>query len=971
MYFAIKTALMTGAIMAGNSVMAAEEGEEKVELERVVTTGSHIRSTDLETAAPVFSIDREDIARSGLTNVGDLLRQIPSAGASLNLTNNNGGNGAIQVDLRNLGSNRVLVLVNGKRWATSIAGSADFTTIPIAIIERIDVLKDGASAVYGSDAIAGVINVITRTDYEGIEATAYFGQTTEGDGAGQTYNISMGTNSEKGSVFFDASYTKTDPIWAGDREISKDPTFGTGNTQGSSGTPQGRFIIFDPDGGFVNATTTPGSNGFNTPNDPDLIPFTNATRFNYAPDNYLLTPQERTSIYVQGKYQLTDNISFSSEALYNRRQSAQFLAPTPLFIGLFGGTNGNGDLIGVGGNNPYNPYGVDLTPTYSDSGLLLLGRRMIEQGNRKFQQTSDTYYYSLGFEGYIDAGTGWDWSANYTFNQNDQLTVTEGLLNTDRVTTALGNNCVGDCVPLNLFGGEGSITQPMLDYITFIAQSNSQTKLLSYTGVVSSELAELPAGPLGFAAGYEHRRHSGFTQPDALIVSGSTSGNAAQPTNGSYLVNEFYAEFNVPLLADMPGAEILELSVAARYSDYDNFGSNTSTKVGLRWKPFEDLLVRATYSEAFRAPSIFEAFLGQRDSFPDLTDPCNGIDTDGDGAPDTNPNNVPGQEGTLPGCAGVPGIYQQANSQIRITQGGNTNLTPETAESYTLGLVYEPNMIDGLVFTFDYYNIQIDNVITTVGAATILQSCAADNINGLCNLMDRDPSGFITDIRDFTTNANQLTVSGFDFVTTYQFDTDYGLFSVNWDNSYTDEYKTTVVNAGGGLTELNSFFNNGGVVPGTTDTDALVHRGTGQNLFRLRSNLGLNWSYGDWSVYYQARYIAGYEESCDPDLNDNIDVNTVPDGFLWCTYASTGVDANGQPTNPNGDLDRRHVGGVTYHDIQAQYQLADYDTTFMFGVQNLFDKQPPLSALAFANSFSPAYYDGAGQRWYFSVTKRF
>jgi outer membrane receptor protein involved in Fe transport len=948
MYFAIKAALTTGALLASASVFAADEDEDKVELERVVTTGTHIRATDLETAAPVFSIDREDIARTGLTNVGDLLRQIPAAGASLNLTDNNGGSGAINVDLRNLGSNRVLVMVNGKRWATSIGGSADFTTIPVAVIERIDVLKDGASAVYGSDAIAGVINIITRSDYEGVEVKAYYGKTSENDGAGQAFNVSMGTASDRGSIFFDASYVKTDPIWAGDREISKDPTFGTGNTGGSSGTPQGRFITYDIDGNWANVTTTPGSNGYNSPNDPDLIPFTTATRFNFAPDNYLLTPQERTAIFIQGKYQLTDNISVTSEALYNRRESAQFLAPTPLFIGDWGGGYGASDApIGIGGQNPYNPFGYDLTTGYSYSGgLWFLGRRMVEQGNRKFQQSNSTYYYNLGLEGFIDAGTGWDWSVSYAFNQNDQSTRTEGLFNMDNVRQALSNACVTDssCVPLNLFGGEGTITQDMLDYISFIGHDISQTKLLTYDAVISSELVELPAGPLGFAAGYEHRRQSGFTEPDALVVSGVTSGNSSQPTKGSYIVNEFFAEFNVPLLSDVPGAEILEMSVAARYSDYDNFGSNTSGKLGLRWKPFEDLLVRATYSEAFRAPSIVESFLGLRDSFPTITDPCNG----GEAA---NP--------TLPGCAGIPSNYTQANPQIRITQGGNVNLTPEEAQSYTLGMVYEPSFADGLVLTLDYYDIHLDNVITTVGAGQIMNACAASG-TVLCNLMTRGSSGAITDILDVTTNADQLDVKGFDFVASYSFDTDYGLFGLTWDNAYTDEYTlqvkdfATTASTGVDTFVPFDFFNTSG------DANSV-----GAGLFRLKSNLSVNWSYGDWSVFYQARYIAGYEESCDPGLNDRIIEADVPAGFQWCTYASPAAD------NPDQDLNRRHTGGVTYHDIQGQYHLADYDTTFTLGVQNMFDKTPPLSSLAFANSFNSSYYDGAGQRWYFSVAKRF
>ncbi len=950
MYFAIKAALTTGALIASNSVFAQEDGEDKdsVSLDRVVTIGTHIKATDLETAAPVFSIDREDIARTGLTNVGDLLRQIPSAGASLNLTNNNGGDGSIRVDLRNLGSNRVLVLVNGRRWATTIGGAADLTTIPISVIERIDVLKDGASAVYGSDAIAGVINIVTRSDFEGVEVKGYYGVSGENDGAAQQFNVSMGTASDRGSVFFDASYTKTDPVWAGDRTIAQLPLYGTGNTQGSSGTPQGRFITWLPAvNGWQNVSTTPGSNGYNTPNDPDLIPFNTDARFNYAPDNYLVTPQERTSIFVQGKYQISDNVSVNTEALFNRRESASFLAPTPLFIGAWGG-----DGIGIGAQNPYNPFGVALPaadpydPSLPDEGLVFLGRRMVEQGNRKFRSRVDTYHYGLGFEGYIDAGTGWDWSVNYSFTQLDQTDTTEGLLNMDRVANALSDACVTDtaCVPFNLFGGEGTITQAMLDYVTFIAQSTRRTKMLTYDAVISSELMELPAGGLGFAAGYEHRRQSGFDQPDALIVSGSTSGNARLATSGAYIVNEFFTELNVPLLSGVAGAEVLELGIAARYSDYDNFGSTTTGKIGLRWKPFEDLLIRATYSEGFRAPNISELFQAAGDSYPGLIDPCNG-----GGA--ANPE--------LPGCAGIPSTYNQSNPQIRITVGGNPDLIPEQSQSFTIGAVFEPSFVDNLVFTLDYYDVKIDDVITSIGAGTILRSCAQTG-TVLCDRLQRAGSGVVLDIQSNSINANKLQVKGVDFVVTYGFDTDYGLFNINWDTSYTDEYTVSVRDyVNGGFIDINSF--DEGVV--------------GDALYRFKSNVTANWSYGDWSVNYQLRHIAGYEQSCDTSLNDAVrptdDPNAVggvvPTDFLWCTYASENVDGS----NPDGDLDRRGIGAVTYHDLNATYHLAEYDTSFTLGIENMFDKQPPLSANAFANSFDPFTYDGIGRYFYMTVVKRF
>ncbi len=945
MYLAIQTALTAGAVLAAPAVFAQDEGE-KVDLGKVTTVGSHIRATDIETAAPVFVVEREDIEKSGLTDIGDLLRQIPAAGASLNLANNNGGDGSIQIDLRNLGSNRVLVLLNGRRWVRTLGGAADLTTIPTTVIERIEVLKDGASAIYGSDAIAGVINIVTRSDYEGVEASGYYGKSGQGDGARQQFNVAAGATSDKGSVFFNAEYTKIEPVSAADRIYSKDPVFATGNRNGSSGTPQGRFILFSPiDGSFMNVTTQPGSNGWNTPDDPDLIPFNNDTRFNYAPDNWLTTPQERTSIYVQGKYQLTDNISMSTEAMFNRRESNQLLAPQPLFFGFFLGARPGVDIIDIGGQNPYNPFGVDIP----GSSIGLVGRRMIEAGNRIFSQQVDTYHYGLGFDGFIDVGTGWDWTANYSVSRIDATEINEGELNMTRITESLSNECVTNpsCVPLNLFGGEGTITPEMVDFITFEGKSLSGQKLITYDLVASTELAELPAGPLGFAVGYEKRRASGFDKPDYIIASGQTSGNQRNPTSGGYSVDELFVEFNVPLIADAPMAQLLELSVAARYSDYDAFGSTTNGKLGLRWKPIDELLVRATYSEGFRAPNIAELFGGGGDSFPDLDDPCSGLideDTNGNGVLD--PDEVP----DLPGCVGIPSNYEQANSQIRITIGSNPNLTPEESTSFTLGLVYEPEFVEGLTVTADYYDVSIDNVITSLSASTILRTCAETG-STLCDRMERGPGGSVIDVISSGINAAKLDVAGVDLTATYKLDTDYGLFRVIWDTSYTDDYTFT-----------NTDFLTGENVP----FNSFVTEEAGTELPRVRSNLTTDWSYGDWSVNYQMRYISSREQLCDPDLNDQI-VDEYQGVFQWCTYAS------GNTTDDDGNVlnDRRTLGGTTYHDLNVTYHLADYNTRFTFGIDNLFDKQPPLDSQAFANSFDPFYYDGVGRFYWLRVNKKF
>ncbi len=966
MYLAIQSVLATGVLLSAGTVFAQDDDKDSVALDRVVTTGTHIRATDLENAAPVFSIDREDIQRTGLTDVGDLLRQIPAAGASLNLSNNNGGDGSIEVNLRNLGATRTLVLVNGRRWVKTIGGTADLTTIPISVIERIDVLKDGASAIYGSDAIAGVINIITRSDYEGVEVSSYYGKTSEDDGARQTFDISMGTSSDRGSVFFNASYTKIEAISAADREISQLPQYGTGNRGGSSGTPMGRFMIFQPPGstpitaacgnpfgiGLSNCTTTPGSNGFNSPGDPDLIPFNDDTRFNFAPDNFLITPQERTSMYVQGKYQLSDNISVSSEMLFNRRESNTLLAPQPLFFGAAFGNRPGVNIIDIGANNPFNPYGVDIPGTY----IYLIGRRMIEAGNRIFTRRVDTFSYGIGFEGYIDAGSGWDWSVNYSLGRTDLAITNEGELNMTRVTQALSNECVtavgiaAGCVPLNLFGGVGTITQEMADYITFRGQRTSQNKLITYSAVVSSELTELPAGPLGFAAGYERRRESGFNQPDYIVVTGQTSGNQQNPTSGATTVNEFFLEFNVPILSGVVGAEVLEASFAARYSDYDLFGSDTTVKFGMRWKPFEDLLIRGTYSEGFRAPNIAELFGGGGDSFPNLADPCSGNADD-----DENGNGVQDDPNTLPGCVGIPSSYNQANSQIRITVGSNENLTPEASESFTLGMVYEPSFADGLVLTLDYYDIDIQNVITTLGASTVLNVCASDGVT-LCELVTRLPSGAVIDVLANGRNQSARQVTGYDFNVSYSFDTDYGLFKAIWDTAFTDSFIITNESPlDGSLNEI----------------DLMDVDNSGFELPRIRSNMTLDWAYGDWSVNWQSRFTEGQTESCNVTNSRLVPASAgdlggaVAADFLLCNRVGDG-DVNDTDT-----YEQNYIGGYTVHDANVTYHLADYDMNFSVGIENLFDKTPPISTQAFANSYNAGLYDGAGRFWWVRVSKRF
>jgi len=943
---AINYALVAGVSGLGVSTVGLAQDEGNAELDRIQVTGSRISRSDVEGASPVFVIERADIERTGLTSVGDLLQDLTIAGSSINTQVNNGNSGQTTLDLRNLGANRLLVLLNGRRFVTGLGGVVDLNNIPVAVIKRIEILKDGASSIYGSDAISGVVNILTRDDFEGFQANAQVGQfQSENDGEIQSYDFSIGATSDRGSVFFNASYVQTEAVFAGDRAISAEPQFGTGNAFGSTGTAQGRVgsgVL-----GTFDLTTDPGADvasqgaaAFRPGDFSRGAPGDGADRFNFAPDNYLLTPQDRTNIFTQGTYDLTDDIRITAEASFNNRSSNQLLAPTPLFLGLFSAGTFAGE-IGIGADNPFNPFGIDF-----NGSSYVLGRRLVEAGPRIFNQEVESYRFGVGVQGSFQAWDRYfDWDLNYVYGETRQASRNVGSVNLDRVQDALSSDCgnglIDGCVPLNLFGGQGpdgngTITQEQLDYILFTGNEASGNTLIDYTGNITGELVELPAGPLAFAFGYEHREEEGFDQPDALVSLDRTSGNSRQPTSGGFTVDEFYVELAVPILSGVTGAERLDFSVAARRSDYDTFGDTINSKVGIEWQPIEDLLLRATYSEGFRAPNIVELFRGQADSFPTISDPC----SDFLGIQD--PAAVQDQN-IIDNCVsqGVPadGSYVQPNGQIRITVGSNPNLQPETSESYTFGVVYNPSWIDGLDITVDYYNIELQNAISAVGAQTILNACA-NNLQ-LCSLIERGSSvGFVTDILAAGANINSTTVEGVDFLVTYSLpETDFGFFRVSWDAAYQRENSSSTPDFGN-------------PDPNAPPIDQeFIGFNSGDTVFaRWKSNVDVNWSYGDWEATYGIQYVHGSDETCG-----------IPEAFGFCN-----LDTDG-----DGTLDGRHIGATTYHDAQVSYHFADYDTRVSFGIDNLFDKNPPLSTQAFANSYSARDYRTPGRFPYVRVTVDF
>ena len=705
--------------------------------------------------------------------------------------------------------------------------------------------------------------------------------------------------------------------------------------------PRGRFAYGGVVGGFGNFTLREGEAGtdpshFREWTSPD-------DRFNYNPDNYIQTPSERRNVFLNGSYELTDRVSFLFDALYQNRLSDQLLAPTPLFWGFEADE-------GIDATNIYNPFGVTFCGFSGTNNLGVpcaeldesvavgwFGRRMVEAGDRNFLQDIETFRGGVGFEGGL--GDRWNWEIYWSWAQNKASSTAEGLLNTDAIRKALGSasGCTGACVPLNMFGGQGtdaeylgdgrwagsgSITEAMLNYISFTAHDTGGNDMKNGNAQLTGTLMDLPAGPVGAAFGYEYREESGFTSPDALIVTGATSGNASQPTDGGYDVTEFFAEVGIPVLSGSALAESLDVNIALRHSNYSTFGRTTNGKYNIMWRPHNDFLVRVTLSDGFRAPSIPELFFGQSDSYPELQDPC-----------DVNSENFTGNaatgQQTNAQCQsdGVPDGFTQPNQQIRITVGGNPDLQPEESDNFSFGVVYQPGWLDGFQAEVDWFEIEITDTISSIGDQNILESCYGDTPQ-YCEHVDRGAGGFVTDLRDLSTNVGTLEVAGTDMALSWQgVETDWGIFDFGWDVTKYSTWESTDA--------LGTRFLEAGYVFGSQRN----------NNADLRSTAHVAWTNGPWSARWSWQYIAEAKGIA----------NTAPS-----------YDADG--AYDDGD-DVRTLDATLYNDIIGSY-LWERDAmsiTFAAGVDNLLDQDPPFFPESFANDFDPDYRSWSSRFWYARV----
>jgi iron complex outermembrane receptor protein len=1019
---AVRSVLGATSLMAGAAFPADEDPEvaTRAVLDRVEVTGSRIKRTQLEGTMPVTTVTREDIERTGLQSIGDLVQELTSVGSAINTNFNNGGDGGTYVNIRNLGYGRTLVLVNGRRFVNggSIAGNAtgatDLNTIPLAIIDRVEVLLDGASAVYGSDAIAGVVNIITRKEFDGAQANAFIGTSEYGDGRQESYDFSLGNAGTRGSAMLSASYYKGGEIWAGDRDISMEPVFRTGNSIGSSTTPMGRFRIPDAGGTLGAAFTVFGGAGATrdigndaTPTVGDFRRYVGATdAYNFAPDNYLATPFERWALYTQARYEITDNVSIAFDAMYNMRYSEQLLAPHPLVVGFQGSTTG-GQRIGIDVTNPYNFFGQTLSPSTAaeaDPTQLFLRaaqRRLTETGGRYFTQTVQTFSAAAGLEGTADVwNRAVDWNIGFVFGDNHGINVDTGQVHTGRVATALGpvSACVAPCVPLNLFGGVGSITPEMLNYIGVRLHSDLTSTLYDTVGNVSFESVELPAGPIGVAFGFESRRESMTWDPDALVVANETSSAFFAGTIGGYRVDELYLELAIPVLRDVSFAHELELSLASRYSDYSHFGTTTNSKLGLRWSPTDDLLVRGTVQEAFRSPGIDQLYwsrtttlagtgslsgnelsggdlcsvptrnggvgqLGSLDPTPgsaaaaQLLANCTGTPFSGDlldaagnpGSDGVNETYAPQISGTnlfVPAAGFVAANMYGQVDPFEVTFGGNPDLQPEISESWTAGVVYSPGYITGLSISLDWYSVEIQDAVVGFGSNIFRDQCYRGGIQTFCDYVTRLTSGEIDEAISTYINFAEFHAEGVDLNVVYrvgEIPLIPGEWRLSWDTHWVDKYEYCEIGGCVDMTQTNQ---------GDTAIPA------------FKSNLDVEWLYGEWEASWRIRFIGRQYEACTSSSLGAATLSAFA-GFQWCSNPdpTTATDPTSNPTNA--------LGATTYHSIQVSYNISDWDTRVTVGIHNVGNKVPPTSFTAFANSFDASTYEVPGRVPYVRVSKTF
>ncbi len=908
----IAAVFVLSAAPSGPVYAQADEDIEEV-LEEIITTGSRIKRTDFSSMSPLTVLGGQGLLEQGVSNLGEALRDQPSIGTGgFNQSSILSGGGATSIDLRNLGSDRVLILINGRRVASFADAlqnqAADLSFVPTAMIDRVEILRDGASAVYGSDAITGVVNVILKKDFEGVEVSLNTGASTESDGEGYGVSLTMGASNDRGSFVAGAEWRRRDLV----KQRDRDWAFPAISSLTSGGASNGSF--FSPGGFFEGAAapfdffcTQPLAFGGNEIDDvsqttgcPSLMPRQNVShpddvqllRYDYALAQDLIVENEVITAAVYGNYQLTDATNVFMEVQYANREGTSHL-------------DGNPGIFFVPATNPNNPLGVDAFQFIRPATTI---------GPRTQDTASTTFRIVAGVEGDLPFGEDWSYEASilYTSVNADLLTSyvwnvprTEKI--SDPVACAADPLCAAAVNPSGALDAArpGNWTDQEIRYMRQAAQAISKFDLVGASAFVSGPLFEMPAGTLNMAFGLETRRETGFAKPDSTTEAGESIANQTFTTRGSYETDEVFVEFDIPLLADVTAFQNLDLNLQYRFTDYSSFGGDDAWRAGFNWAVNDWVRLRASVSTAYRAPSVTDLFSGGVASFDFFTDPCEA------GTSGIVPTDNAWQNCVLDGIAD-PATFTQLSSQYAVIAGGNPNLDPETADTFTYGIVFTPlGVLEGLQISVDVWDISVDNLIGRASSDGQLDACYEGPV-GLtapeCSqYQGRDPQGRPIDFINFTTNFpdEPVETNGIDIGINYVFETGSTAWNLAFNAVFTDE---------------NTFY---------SETPSASNRGSQPDVqISTRVDMFLN----DWSFSWLMRHVG--------EMND-----TRFDG-----------------TNPFGyDV----VDAYYKHDLRASYDWERY--RLAVGINNITDEDPPYM-FGSGNNTDTFLYDVFGTYWYARLT---
>ena len=977
--------LAIGLALLSTPSFAQDAADEEEPAGEIVVTGSLITNPNLVQSTPVnaTTADEIDLLQSNVAE--EVLRELPGVVPSIGSAVNNGNGGASFVDLRGLGSIRNIVLLDGNRIAPSgLAGRVDLNNIPLALIERVDALTGAAVTTYGADAITGVVNFITRKDFAGFEIAAATQLTERGDGHTVRVDATIGANFDdgRGNAVLSIGYQQSDPVYQGDRDFSITSISSyTGGAGGSGTSVPSRFSGTRP---LLAGTRNPDVNPL-TPNggvrqiDATGAAVATFARYNFNPFNIFQTPFKRFNIFAQGNYEVSDAVEVYTRGMFSKNTVDTIIAPS----GSFGGT------VTINLNNPYLPatlrnqfcafntsavagtYTPRFTPAecsaaatatgrtdpnYREVTNVTLNRRTPEVGPRISNYQTTIFDYRIGARGGITDSIDWDISGAYGESENLQ-TIKNYTLQSRFRQAALANNtttcqtATNGCVPVNLFGPEGSITPAQAAFLTADSTTLVRTTLAQARGTISGDAgfaSPFAEEQVGFAIGAEFREYGATQSSDLLSQTPGElggAGGAAPNIDGSYNVYEAFGEVIAPIVTDKPFFHSLTLEAGIRYSSYTVPGAaqqnkTTTWKAGGSWEPVESLKIRGNYSRAVRAPNIGELFTPQTVGLTNLgTDPCAGA------APTTNANlrAVCIAQGAPAGTIGS--ITNPTAAQANITVGGNLDLKPEKANTWTLGFVFQPDFIPGFNMSLDYYNIKIEDVIGTALPGDIIAACfgnitAASATSPDCTSFQRNPitGGLDGDpaitggLFGPTNNLGRLKTNGFDLLANWKGDIGFADLSLafvgNWTRS--SKYKANAASATSLDRECVGYYSVNCSFTGSIQPE-------------FSTSTRATFGFEDVDLSFLWRWIDAVQFEPQQIIDDGGPANTVQEQF-------------------------RRIPAEHYFDLTARWNASD-NFSFTFTVQNLLDNQPKVvgntigSTTFNSGNVYPSTYDALGRRF--------